>query len=405
MARPNLIGITSGVPANESGNLSPTIPTHTTNDILVARVTFYGPNTPGAALDIPTPASWTLFGSQGGGDDLRHATFWRRAPSAGTTVTFTRGVSWDTGPDTIYGARVAVIRDCKTSGNPYDTFTTQGTETGANAVWLAVTGYADRFHTMFMGSAEDISAPSEDGYTVDHAADTHGANVGLSITLLYKNIDGGTEGGGNLTSNAPATGNYRVDQVVWRPETISGARTDLAMLIDRIIAASYTRRGVVAMPLSLNIFSHAWQQHYGAVALPMTLGIVTTGQSVIFGRTDGLAVAIERVTSGNYTRRGVSSLEITLDRQVIGRGSFHAVAQGLDMTVGIVTVGALPLALGVISEGTLTLLQLDPATLDFVLPVGEDAVTGTPVSIDAQTLQALTEGTLFLDPFNEIEGA
>lgn len=401
MARPSVVGF-GALAANTSGTLSPSIPTHQTDDILWARIAYWGPNTPGAALDIPTPTNWTMIGSQGGGDDARHGVFWRRAPSAGTTVTFSRGVSWDTGTDTKYFGRVAVIRNCPTSGNPYDSTTTQGTETAANAVWLAITAAADRLHLMAMGVTDDISAPSEDGYTVDHASTA--TDMGGAVAFLYKDVDSGTEGGGNLTSGAPAQGNYRVDQVMFRPATITGARTDLALLIERLVAGSYTRRGVVAMPLSLNIFAHAWQQHYGAVVLPMSLTVVTTGQSVIFGRTDGLAVTIERVTAGNYTRRGVSSLEITLDRQVIGRGSFHAIAQGLDMTVGIVTVGALPLALGVISEGTLTLVQLDPATLDFTLPV-VDAVDGAPLSIDAQTLQALTEGTLFLDPFNEIEGA
>lgn len=400
MARPSLVGI-GAIVANTSGNLSPTIPTHQANDILVSRAMYYGPNTAGDALDIPTPSSWTLIGSQGGGSDVRHGTFWIRAAGAGTTLTHTRGVSWDTGTDTCYAARVYVIRNTRTSGNPYDSTTTQGTESSSNAIWLSITGYADRFHTMNMGVSDDISAPSEDGYTVDWATSTTGTQA--AIGLLYKDVDT-SEGGGNLTSNAPAQGNYRVEQQMWRPQTITGARTDLALLIERVIAGSYTRRGVVAQAFALNIFAHAWQQHYGAVALGLAFERVTTGQSVIFGRADGLAVNIERVTAGNYTRRGVVTLEITMDRTVIGRGSFHAIAQGLDMTVGIVTVGALPLALGVISEGELTLIELDQDTLNFAMPTVDD-LDGTPLQIDEQTLQALTEGTLFLDPFNEIQGA
>src|SRR6188768_2164160 len=104
MARPSIVGF-GALTSNESGNLSPAIPTHQTDDILVVRAVYYGPNTAGDALDIPTPSTWTLAHSQGGGSDVRHAWFWKRATGAGTTVSLTRGVSWDTGNDTIYAAR------------------------------------------------------------------------------------------------------------------------------------------------------------------------------------------------------------------------------------------------------------------------------------------------------------
>lgn len=401
MARPSLVGI-GAIAANTAGNLTPAIPAHTANDILVARVAIWTPNSGTDAGDIPTPASWTLANSQGGGIDGRHGIFWIRAAGAGTTVTFTRSGNWDTGTDTCYHARVAVIRNCKTSGTPY-TISTQGTETSSNAIWLAVTASAERLHMMFMGVHDDISAPSEDGYTVDWATTTLGTQGGNGI--LYKDIDSGTEGGGNLTSGAPAQGNYAIYQMVLHPQTVTGAVV-IGLTLERLVAGAYTRRGAASLALTLDRFVHAWQQHYGAVALPMTLGVVTTGQSVIFGRAAGLSIALSTVTAGNYTRRGVVDAAFAINSQVIGRGSFFAIAQGLGMTVGIVTVGALPLALGVLTEdGTLTLTPLSPEDAQTLAAITGDIQTLTPRAEDTQTLQILTENGLFLDPFHEIEGA
>ncbi len=387
MARPSHVGI-GAISGNTGGNLSPAIPTHQADDVGFARITYYGPNTAGDALDIPTPANWTMIGSQGGGSDARHGIFFRRFTGAGTTVTFTRGVSWDTGTDTEYCGRVSVWRNLRTSGNPYDSSNTQGTETQANAVWLAMTAFAQRTHLMMMGVTDDIAAPTLSGYTVDWATVTDGSDGAVGI--LYKDVDSGTEGGGNLTSGAPAQGNYRLDQLILRPQTVSGAAVVTALTLDRVTSGAYTRRGVVALQLTLDRFFHAWQQHYGAVSLPMTLGIVTTGQSVIFGRATGLQIAVERQVSGNYTRRGVASLDLSFNSQVIGRGSFYAVAAGLDMVVGIVTVGALPLALGVLTENGLDLTPFEEGTAEALLPIlSEVALDGNPLTTDIQTLTAL----------------
>lgn len=402
MARPSVVGF-GAIAANTSGNLSPAIPTHQANDILLARVSYWGPNTAGDALDIPTPASWTILGSQGGGSDARHTAFWFRATGAGHTVTFTRGVSWDTGTDTKYFARTAVIRNCRTSGNPYDQESTQGTESSSNAIVLAMTGGADRLQMLMMGVTDDISAPSYSGHTVDHA--TSATDMGGAIAFLYKDTDG-NEAGGNMTSGAPAQGNYTVRQIMLRPQTITGAAIVMPLLLDRVVSGAYTRRGAVVLNLTLDRFVHAWQQHYGAVAMPMTFERVVSGQSVKFGRAAGLTFSINRVVQGTYTRRGVVSLDLNLDRTVIGRGSFHAIAQGLDMTIGIVTVGALPLALGVLTEGSLDLIPLDPEDAQTLLALSPDSQTLAELVEDSQTLQALTEASsLFLDPLNEIQGA
>src|SRR6187549_3350407 len=333
MARPSVVAW-GALAGNESGNLSPTIPTHQADDILIARMIFWGPNTAGDALDIPTPASWNLGHSQGGGSDVRHAWFWRRATGAGTTVTFTRGVSWDTGSDTEYAGRVGVIRNCRTSGNPFDSETTQGTETQANAVWLSINGGADRMHLMMMATADEIAAPTLSGYTVDWSSDPHGANVGVSVGFLTKNVDGNTETGGSLSSAAVSPGNYVVYQAMMRPQTITGAAIVQAFDIGRVVSGAYTRRGAIVLNLTLDRFFHAWQQHYGAVVQAFSFNRVVSGQSVIFGRATGLQVALNRVVQGNYTRRGRLDATFVIDRQVIGRGSFRAIAHGVGMVVG-----------------------------------------------------------------------
>jgi len=108
-----------------TASVSPTIPTHQENDILWATCMIWAPETAGAIADIPTPENWNKAGSvdlNGATKDGQIAWFWRRAPSSGTTVTFTRGGGWDTGNDTAYGSRVDVIRGCIAEGTPYDDF-------------------------------------------------------------------------------------------------------------------------------------------------------------------------------------------------------------------------------------------------------------------------------------------
>ena len=162
MAAPTLQAEAAALTIVTSGACAPTIPTHQADDILLATVCVWVPNTASAINDIPTPANWTKLGSvnlNGATKDGQIGWFWIRASGAGTTVSFARGSGWDTGTDGQYSARVDVIRGCDTSGDPYDAFaaSTEYTTTNQNTPAVTVSG-ADRLVMFFEAATSDTTA-------------------------------------------------------------------------------------------------------------------------------------------------------------------------------------------------------------------------------------------------------
>lgn len=106
-----------------TGNLTVAWPSHQADDVLIANVVFYAPNStggvavspPGDLNTIPGPS----IGSGASADSMIRA-YWKRATSGSeTNPTFTRTLG-DTGADTCLAGRAYVIRGCITTGDPWD---------------------------------------------------------------------------------------------------------------------------------------------------------------------------------------------------------------------------------------------------------------------------------------------
>jgi hypothetical protein len=199
------------IAVSTSGSVSPTIPTHQTDDILVCAVTIWAPNTASAIADIPTPSGWTKADSQLFFVDIVRdgeiAWFWRRATGAGTTVTFTRGSGWDTGTDTNFSARAYVIRGCITSGNPWDALaSTQGVNANGNAPAVTVSG-SERTVIQFLTRQDDyVTAPSMSGWTAGTAVETTTGTDASFHTFRKANVSSSTTGDAITQEDVAASG-------------------------------------------------------------------------------------------------------------------------------------------------------------------------------------------------------
>jgi len=208
MAAPTLQaeGALTGV---TTGTVSPTIPTHQANDILFATVIAYVPNTISDAAVIPTVASWTKLGETRmvGGVDIEGgvAFFWTRAPSAGTTVTFTRGASWDTGTDSCFAARVDVIRGCINTGNPWDAAALSARHEAADQPFDAVTvSGSERMVVQFGGCGDNTTfAMTASGWTAGTGSSISTGTDANSMNQRKDNVSSST-GADTATVTAPA---------------------------------------------------------------------------------------------------------------------------------------------------------------------------------------------------------
>jgi hypothetical protein len=205
-----------------SGTLSPTIPTHQANDILVLTVECWLPATAGDAAQIPTPSSWTLAGTQigqpGGTRDGWLAVFWLRASGAGTTVTLTRGASWDDGTDGSYSARAYVIRGCTTTGDPFDAVGQSGPHTAADQAFPAVTVSGSARTVIQFGCSMDNAAfaMTSTGWTTGTEDDDAGGTDSAFQTARKDNVSSSTSADASTVS-APAQGAYGFYGISFKP--------------------------------------------------------------------------------------------------------------------------------------------------------------------------------------------
>lgn len=142
--RPQLVAEGS-VSAVTAGSLTVNLPAHQTNDILIAIVSIYAPNS-ASWSNLTTPSGWTLYGTSGTPSvaNGEHAIYWRRATSNSTAdPVFVRGASWDDGTDTCFAGRAFVVRNCRTSISPFTTtsptFSTVTTAARPTITWLSGT--------------------------------------------------------------------------------------------------------------------------------------------------------------------------------------------------------------------------------------------------------------------------
>lgn len=258
MAAPTLQAEGSAVGAT-SGTLSPTIPTHQADDILILAVVFWGPNTVGDAAAVPTPSGWTsivdLATPATTPIDGRLAFFWRRAAAAGETVSVTRGASWDTGTDTQFAARVYVIRGCITTGDPWDEADPTVVYNTANQPVDAVTvSGTERLVIQFLSAQDDWAtnptAPA--GWTAGTVQEsTSGTDAGF-FDFRKDNVSAST-GADTPTVPVPTQGYYAYVGISFKPPATSQSlsitqadETDAAveLRVPKLVAATTVNSAV-----------------------------------------------------------------------------------------------------------------------------------------------------------------
>src|SRR5574341_562701 len=228
MTAPNLQA-EGAQPANvTTGTLTLTLPAHQADDILVAVVAVWVPNTAGSAAQIPALAGWTKQGfvQFPATPDGEVALFWKRATSgAEANPTFTRGAGWDTGTDTAYGGRAFCVRGCATTGDPWDDFATTAALTAANGAVAAVTvAGAERMVVQFLGKTDDFAtAPTIPGWTAGVQTENTGGTDTSFGTFRTDNTSTSTTAD-TSTVEAVAQGAYVFFGVSFIPrEAVTGA--------------------------------------------------------------------------------------------------------------------------------------------------------------------------------------
>lgn len=209
--------------ANTTGTLSPVIPTHQADDILILTVVYWGPNTALDAAQVPTPSGWTLVGTQIGQPaaadrDGWAATFWLRATGSGTTVTVSRGTLWDDGTDTNFGARVYVVRGCDPIGDPWDAQAQSGPHTTANQAFPAVTvSGSERMVVQFGRSMDNAAfAMTSSGWTTG-TEDNDPAGTDCAFQTARKDNIASSTAADTATCSAPAQGAYSFSGISFKP--------------------------------------------------------------------------------------------------------------------------------------------------------------------------------------------
>ncbi len=131
VAATNPTFVASGTIATGTGNLTPTMPTHLTNDILVVQINQTWTTTTAPSV----PGGWTAMSDVNSdvfsGVRSHCALLWKRAASgAESAPTITD--NWDAGT-----AQIHVIRGCVTSGDPWDVLGTTGDNSGDTSLSIA----------------------------------------------------------------------------------------------------------------------------------------------------------------------------------------------------------------------------------------------------------------------------
>lgn len=233
MAAPTLQAQGS-VAAVDTGSVTPTLPSHQADDILVAQVVIWSPATSGHIDAIPDPSGWTTFAGGGNqnprliapADDVDGAIgiWWKRAASgAESDPVFTRGANWSTGAGTCYAARCYVIRGAATGTDPYELYTNT-LRFGASGSYDALTVFgSERLAIQFYGSTDDQSSGAAvSGWTAGtEELTTVGTDAGFQ-TFRQDNVSS-TTSSDNSNASAPAQGAYSFHGIVFVPATTPGA--------------------------------------------------------------------------------------------------------------------------------------------------------------------------------------
>jgi len=208
-----------------TASVSPTIPTHQADDIIIVAAGALYPNTVGDA-NISLTNFTTLTGvelSDGFSTDASIQFFWLRATGAGTTATLIH--DGDTGADTSFGARAYIIRGCITTGNPWDETDITVAYTAANeAVDALNVNGAERLAIHFLVKTDDFAtAPTVSGWTAGTQVESTTGQDHSQGSFRQDNVNSSTSSAASTVS-APAGGIYAFLGVSFKPPVDAGTR-------------------------------------------------------------------------------------------------------------------------------------------------------------------------------------
>ena len=199
------------IAAVTTGSVTPTLPSHATDDILVVHAMIWVPNTASKPITtMPTPATWNKevgFFDTGGAEI---SLFWKRATSgAESNPVLTRAAGWDTGTDTCYAARAYVVRGVVKSGTPWDEIDPTGAYTTTTGPFDAVTvSGAERTVIQFGGMTDDAAwGAAPGGWTAGTAA-TSGTGTDAGFQTFRKENVSSDTGTDETNVSAPVQGGY-----------------------------------------------------------------------------------------------------------------------------------------------------------------------------------------------------
>lgn len=224
MAAPTLFGQGTAA-AVTSGNVTPVLPSHAADDILICHAVFWGPNSISPGFPGTPSGGWNVIQlrATGATDGLTaggfSALYWLRATSgAMTNPTPTRGTNWDTGTDTCFGARCYVIRGCITSGNPFDHEADQAHTNAANATFPAITvSGIERMVVQFLSSMDNQAAGAAPSGWTAGTAGTDGTGTDCGFQTFRKDNVSSSTGADTSAVAAPAQGYYTFEGISFKP--------------------------------------------------------------------------------------------------------------------------------------------------------------------------------------------
>ncbi len=216
--------------ANANATITPTIPAHVADDILVVACTL------GTNVAIIAPAGWDEAVPQQGGGQLRTSLWWRRATGSGTT---NPGMTRASGTEVMMACAI-VISGVRTSGNPWNTTPVIAINaTGFVPSHAGFTAAADTLLMMLLSNSRDDPNPSFSAYA--------NATNPLTWTERRDNTSSTGNGVGQGLADAPNVAGGVTG-------TLSGSCAQLpsGIIVAEFIAAPSTKRSpplVLAEPV------------------------------------------------------------------------------------------------------------------------------------------------------------
>lgn len=369
------VAVTAGAP-------SVVIPTHQTDDIIIIAAIFWGPNTVGDAVQIPTPANYILIGSQvepiAGNGWL--AWFWRRAPSAATTVTLARGAGWDTGTDTCFGARAYVIRGCIATGDPWDAQATSGPHTTANQAFPAVTvSGSERMVVQFGNVTDNLAfAMTSSGWTTG-TEDNDPAGTDCSFQTARKDNVSSSTTADIATVTAPAAGAYAFRGISFKPPS--------AVTVALTGVAASAAVGIVGVALSLALSGILGTGSVGLAAPESSLAVTGISSTISPGAVSPeISIALTGISGTGAVGTVTPDQGVTAALTgVSASGSVGTVSPGSAISI---TGNSSSGAVGTPSPSTDAALTGVSATAspgavgrELALPISGNAITGAAGSL------------------------